>query len=227
MTSNELVGLLWRPCLFLTLAVELIVVIAYLIGHRKSGFNWATFLVVQFGANALAVFIFFIIIIFLPKKTIERKIYDTEVIESPYPTEIVKTIEIESIMLPLEPVGTQAVVINTLSTETSPFIHNIYKDNVAFFNARLDATFLLNENGFENYTGLDLSKIKYTDGNTSVDLDELGFDTVWLFGDMYSVHIRSRKTLVFLYTPYVDQDKAEELKLNNPNLTIIAIGGLK
>lgn len=173
----------------------------------------------------------FIFIGFAAAITFKPATYDYKVVK-PAPEVItrVNTIEKEviidapSIVLPITPEGEQAIVIDTNSRDLKQFIKEFYGQNVEFFNQRQNATFLMKNGNFENYTALNISDIQYQESDLiQVNVDELGFDTIWLFSDLTNIELLPTKCKVILYTPQqLSQEEIKEIKAKG-NITVISI----
>lgn len=193
----------------------------------RSSFTWFRCGVLLFFANTLFFFLtMFFGVFFAPATVVERSVaLQPETITKTKVIEEENIIEVPSIMLPLSPEGPQAVVIDTTSTRMDSFMDQFYGENVHFFNSRQDATFLLNANGTENYSGLDISQIDYKDVNQKVtlSLDELDYETIWLFSDLSHIELMPTIRNVILYVPYqLTNEQIMELK-SKGYITIITV----
>ena len=132
--------------------------------------------------------------------------------------------EFVSIVLPITLEGEQAIVIDTNSMAMSQFVEEFYGQNVEFFTQRQNATFLLKDSDFKNHTALNISDIQYKESDSvKANLDELGFDTIWLFSDLTNIELLPTTCKVILYTPQqLTEEEIKEIKTNG-NITIISI----
>ena len=230
MTSNDIVSLYAGECFVKTLILQVPIIIIFLIVNRKiikikkiivPKFLWTMALTNMF------IFAFFAAAIALKPAT-----FDYEVVK-PAPKVItqVNTVEKEviidapSIVLPIAPEGEQAIVIDTNSTAMNEFIEEFYGQNVEFFTQRQNATFLLKGNGkLENHTALDISDIQYEESDLiKANLDESGFDTIWLFSDLKNMELLPTECKIILYTPQqLTEEEIKEIKTSG-NITIISI----
>lgn len=234
MTSNELFALLAPECAIATLITNVVLVAVYCLRHKKSLKSiktWMHGIAVFIAFNAILVFVFMFFGFFLVPPTIAERTVNLkpEVITKINVVEKENIIEVPSIMLPLNPSGTQAVVIDSTSAKMEPFMKQFYGENVYFFNNRQDATFLLQENGLQNYSGLDISQIEYYESIQKIPLhlDKLGFETIWLFSDLSHIEFTPTNCNVILYVPYqLTEEQVTQLKTNG-NITIITIESLR
>lgn len=229
MTSNDIIRLYAGECFVKTVILQVAIVIIFLLVNRKlikikkiiiPKFLWTMALINMF------IFIgFAATIVFKPSS------YDYKVVK-PAPEIItqVNTIEKEviidapSIVLPITPEGEQAIVIDTNSMAMSQFVEEFYGQNVEFFTQRQNATFLLKDSDFKNHTALNISDIQYKESDSvKANLDELGFDTIWLFSDLTNIELLPTTCKVILYTPQqLTEEEIKEIKTNG-NITIISI----
>lgn len=236
MNSNELFLYLAPRCLIVTLIINAIVVMWYIWRTRKHQkrnlFNMKACII---GVDSFLSFVLFMIVFFVPNSIVsgflptitkyEEKILPAETIEVENIIERENVIEIPSIVLPVQPEGDEAVVIDTSSKELGIFMKEFYGENVEFFNSRQDATYLSSSNGFKNYTGIDLNRIEYKDESVStiVNLDKLDYDTIWLFTDFRNMKLEAMDCKVIVYVPLsVTVQEIEELKVLG-DVTIITI----
>ncbi len=230
MTSNELFALLAPKCAIATLSINAALVAVFCLRNRKiikERQTWLHGIIYLFCSNAILSCIFMIFGFFLaPTTIIERTvILKPEVIKVPKIIKEENIIEVPSIMLPLTPEGSQAVLIDTTSIEIEPFMRDFYGENVYFFNNRQDATFLLKADGVENYSGLDISQIEYCEisGSMLLQLDELGFETIWLFSNLSHIELMPTNCNVILYSPcQLNAEQITKLKANC-KITIISV----
>lgn len=238
MTSDQLFMYLAPRCLIATLVINAVIAILCFIGHlmhKNLKRYWYDLRVSIIGIDTFLVFALFMIIFFLPNSAISgflptRTEYKT-IVKPAEEIEVVNQItheniiEIPSIVLPLEPEGEQAVVIDTSSEGLKTFMDDFYGENVEFFNQRQKATFLSNGSGFQNFTGLDLREIQYVEetGTTVVNLDQLGYETIWLFTDLEHMDFEATNCKVMLYVPRtITQSELAQLK-ELGNVTVITI----
>jgi len=214
----------------IALITELIIVLLYVIINRKCRKNrayWQRCGILVFGINTIIFFITFWYIQFRPKEIVERKVtLEPETITQVNYIEKENVIDVPSIVLPLEPEGNQAIIIDAMSLEMEEFMKGFYGENVYFFNNRQDATYLAKTEGVANYSGLDIAEIEYsnTNGITTIQLDDMNYQTVWVFSDLTHLDIVSSNTKVMLYVPKQLTDKElQKLKQTNSDITIIAI----
>lgn len=216
-------------CLLITLAINAVLIAIYCFRHRKYKvdnrflFNLE---VVLIGANTAIFFVTMCILFFGPTTVTQRSVtLEPEIITDVNIVEKENVIDVPSIMLPLNPEGKQAVVIDTTSLKMKSFMDGFYGDNVYFFNNRQDSNFLFGTDGLQNYSGLDITKIEYKDSNstTTLQLDEMGFETIWLFSDLSNVVLTPTKCKVVLYVPRQLTTVETEAIKSNGNITIITI----
>lgn len=240
MNSNELFLYLAPRCLFATLIINAIVIIWYIWCTRKNRkrniFNMKAFIM---GVDSLIAVMLFLIVFFVPNSIVsgflptitkyEEKVLPAETIWVENIIEHENIIEIPSIILPIEPEGKEAVVIDTSSENLSTFMMQFYGENVEFFNSRQEATYLSSGNGFRNYTGIDLREIEYNEESNAsiVNLDKLGYDTIWLFTDLKNMKLEAMHCKVVVYIPHsVTVQKIEELKTLG-DVTVITVENIK
>lgn len=143
MTSNEVFALIAPKCLAAALIIDLALIIIYVIRHKKKGISLWNLLAVLIGYNALIASISFFFSFLAPATIVERTVtLKPEVITQTHVIEKENIIEVPSIMLPLNPEGTQAIVIDTTSTLMKSFMDGFYGENVYFFNNRQEATYI-------------------------------------------------------------------------------------
>lgn len=214
----------------IALITELIIVLFFVIVNRKYRKNrayWQRCGILVLGINTIIFFITFWYIQFRPKEIVERVVtLEPETITQVNYIEKENVIDVPSIMLPLEPEGNQAVIIDAMSLEMEEFMKGFYGENVYFFNNRQDATYLAKTEGLANYSGLDIAEIQYSNSNsiTTIQLDDMNYQTVWVFSDLTHLDIVSSNTKVMLYVPKQLTDKElQKLKQTNSDITIIAI----
>lgn len=238
MTSDQLFMYLAPRCLIATLAINAVLAILCFIGHlihKNLKSYWYDLRLSIISVDTFLMFVLFMIVFFLPNSAIseflptrtEHKtiVLPAEEIEVVNPIEHENIIEIPSIVLPLEPEGEQAVVIDISSEELKTFMNDFYGENVEFFNQRQKATFLSNGNGFQNFTGLDLREIQYVEETetTTVNLDQLGYETIWLFTDLEHMTFEPTNCKVMLYVPRaITQSELNQLK-ELGDVTVITI----
>lgn len=242
MNSNELFMYLAPRCLIVTLVVNCLIVGWYTIKHKrrlKTKEFWWSAKILVIVMDTFVAFTLFMIVFFVPNSVIsgflptitkyETKVLSPEIIKEENIIEHENIIEIPSIILPLNPEGREAVVIDTSSEELRDFMYDFYGENVEFFNNREEATYLSNSNGFVNYTGIDLGQIVYKEEAVTsvVSLDKLGYDTIWLFTDFKNIKLEPMKCKVVVYSPHsISQKEIDEIKLLG-NVTIITVEDIK
>lgn len=238
MTSDQLFMYLAPRCLIATLVINAVLAILCFIGHLKTKSlkrYWRDVRLSIIGVDTFLVFALFMIVFFLPNSAIsgflptrtEHKtiVLPAEEIEVINPIEHENIIEIPSIVLPLEPQGEQAVVVDISSEGLKTFMDDFYGENVEFFNQRQKATFLSSGEGFQNFTGLDLRQIQYVEEakTTTVNLDQLGYETIWLFTDLEHMTFEATTCKVMLYVPRaITQSELNHLK-ELGDVTVITI----
>lgn len=239
MNSNELFLHLAPRCLFVTLIINAIVIMWYIWRTRenlkRNSFNMKALII---GVDSFIAAILFLIVFFVPNSIVsgflptitkyEEKILPAETIEIENTIEHENIVEIPSIVLPIEPEGKEAIVIDTSSAELSTFMTQFYGENVEFFNSRQEATYLSSSNGFRNYTGIGLDKIEYKEESNAsiVNLDKLGYDTIWLFTDFKNMKLEEMHCKVVVYIPHsVTVQEIEKLKTLG-DVTIITIDNI-
>lgn len=230
MDSNTAFWEAIQKCFPVALIIELMIVLLYVIINRKHPKNtsyWQRCGMLLFATNAIIFFTTFCFTVFGPKEMVERKVtLEPETVTQVNYIEKENVIDVPSIMLPLEPEGNQAVIIDAMSLEMEEFMKGFYGENVYFFNNRQDATYLAKTEGLANYSGLDIAEIQYSNSNsiTTIQLDDMNYQTVWVFSDLTHLDIVSSNTKVMLYVPKQLTDKElQKLKQTNSDITIIAI----
>ena len=230
MDTNTLFMQVASKYFFIALAIEVVLALIYAILNRKRireksfWHNGGAFL---YSINAFVFFGSFLFMLLKPAEIQEKVINkEPEVITQINIIEKENIIDVPSIMLPLEPEGEQAVIIDSTSIEMEEFMKGFYGENVNFFNNRQNATYLAKNGEITNYSGLDIDEIQYnkTDITTTIQLDDMGYQTVWVFSDLAHSEIVSSKTKVMLYVPrQLTEEKIQDLKQMNRDITIIAI----
>lgn len=229
MTSDDIIKMYAGECFIKTVILQVAIIFLFLIVNRKI-LNIKKIVIPKFLWTMMLINMF-IFIGHAAAITFKPATYDYKVVK-PAPEVItrVNTIEKEviidapSIVLPITPEGKQAIVIDTNSKKLEHFIKEFYGQNVEFFNQRQDATFLIKDSKFENYTALNISDIEYKDTEFSkVNFDKLGFDTIWLFSDLTNIELLPMECKVILYTPQqLSQEEIKEIKTKG-NITVISI----
>lgn len=241
MTSDEIFLYLAPRCLLATVLIIVAIAILCFWGHARNGNlrrYWYDVRISIIGIGIFVFFILFMIIFFLPNSGIsdflptikhtETVVLPAEIIEEKNIIERENVIEIPSIVLPITPEGEQAIVIDTSSEELESFMNGFYGENVEFFNQRQKATFLFNGgNGekFENFTGLDLNSIQYKEQAeiSTLNLDQLGYETIWLFTDLSNIELECTDCKVVVYTPRsITEQELEKVK-EAGDVTVITI----
>lgn len=230
MDSNTLFMQVAPKYFFIALAIEVVLALIYAISNRKRIrnksflYNGGAFL---FSVNALIFFVSFCVMLLKPAEIRQKVVNkEPEVITEVNIIEKENIIDVPSIILPLEPEGEQAVIIDTTSLEMEQFMQGFYGENVYFFNNRQDATYLVKNGGLSNYSGLDIDKIEYieSDSVTTIQLDNMDYKTVWVFSDLSNAEFESSNTKVMLYVPrQLTKEELQVLKQKNGDITIIAI----
>lgn len=237
MTSDQLFMYLAPRCLIATLLIIVAIAILCFLGHVKAKnlkSYWYDVRMAIIGIGTFVFFILFLIVFFLPNSSISDFLptikHRKEIVLPAEEIEVVNIIEqehvinIPSIVLPLQPEGEQAIVID-ISSELKSFINGFYEENVEFFNQRQKATYLFSSEGFKNFTGLELNSIQYEETETStytINLDQLGYETIWLFTDL-STELEPTTCKVILYVPRsITEQEMENLKKVG-DVTIITI----
>ncbi len=168
MTSDQLFMYLAPRCLIATLLIIVAIAILCFWGHVKAKnlkSYWYDVRMAIIGIGTFVFFILFLIVFFLPNSSISDFLptikHRKEIVLPAEEIEVVNIIEqehiinIPSIVLPLQPEGEQAIVID-ISSELKSFMNGFYEENVEFFNQRQKATYLFSSEGFKNFTGLEL-----------------------------------------------------------------------
>lgn len=230
MDSNTLFEAAALKYLPIALIVEAVIILIFVIINRKNSKNkayWQRLGIFTFGVNLVIFFITFGYLVLRPKEVRKEVVtLEPETVTEINIIEKENIIEVPSIMLPLEPKGNQAVLIDVKSLEMKKFMEGFYGENVYFFNNRQDATYLAKSEGLTNYSGLDITEIEYsqTDSITNISLDDMNYETVWVFSDLISTNIVSSNTKVMLYVPrQLTDEELQNLKQTNSDITIIAI----
>ena len=226
-TLFEVAALKYLPIAFI---IEAVIILIFVIINRKYSKNkayWQRLGIFTIGVNLIIVFITFGYLLLRPKEVREKVVtLEPETITEINIIEKENIIEVPSIMLPLEPKGNQAVLIDVKSLKMKEFMEGFYGDNVYFFNNRQDATYLAKSEGLTNYSGLDITQIEYseTDSITTINLDDMKYETVWVFSDLSYTNIISSDTKVMLYVPrQLTDEELQKLKQTNSDITIVAI----
>lgn len=237
MTSDQIFMYLAPRCLLLTLLIIVAIAGLCFLGHLKAENlknYWHDVRMAIIGIGTFVFFILMMIVFFLPNSAIsdflptikhsETIVLPAEVIEEVNIIEQENVIDIPSIVLPLQPEGEQAIVIDTSSEDLKKFMNDFYGENVEFFNQRQKATYLLNSEGIENFTGLDFDSIQYKENTAfTINLDQLGYETIWLFTDLSNIELEPTTCKVILYVPRnVTQSELEALK-ELGDITVITI----
>ena len=230
MDSNTLFEVAALKYLPVALIIEIVIIFIYAVAKRrypKDKTYWQKLGIFTFGVNLVIFFITFGYLVLRPKEVREKVVtLEPETITEINIIEKENVIEVPSIMLPLEPEGNQAVLIDVKSLKMKEFMEGFYGENVYFFNNRQDATYLAKSEGLTNYSGLDISEIEYsqTDTITTINLDDMKYETVWVFSDLSYTNIISSDTKVMLYVPrQLTDEELQKLKQTNSDITIIAI----
>ena len=234
MDSNTVFMEIVPKSLAILLAINLVFIIIFVIANRKDKKDIEYFSrlgITLIGDNIIAFLVILCIVFFLPKKTEEQTIIlEPEVIIKENIIEKENIIDVPSIILPLNPEGEQAIIIDSTSNKMEEFMNDFYDENVYFFNSRQNEIFILKEEGLQNYSGLDFEKIEYEQSNSTLtlQLDDVGYNTIWLFSDLSQINIESSKCNVILYVPkQLTEEETRALKEVNSNITIITIEQIK
>lgn len=237
MNSNELFMYLAPRCLFVTLAINAILAIISFFGHKRklSQRLWYDLRFAMIGLDSFLAACFFMIAFLVPNSIIsgflptipkyETVVIPAEVIEVENIIEKENIIEVPSIILPLRPEGNQAIVIDTSSKELGYFMKSFYGENVNFFNERQQATYLYTNGEFQNYTELNLNDIQYKDEENAspINLNKLGYETIWLFTDLKNIQFEAVDVKVVMYVPHtITKEQLENLKTLG-DVTVITI----
>lgn len=230
MDSNTLFMQYAPKCLAIAFVIEVVLAIIYAIANRKKQKDllyWKKGGILLVFFNTSIFFVVFCCLLFKPANIHEKVItLEPEVITEINVIEKENVIDVPSIMLPIEPKGNQAVIIDTTSIQMKEFMKDFYGENVYFFNNRQEATYLVKTEGVENYSGLDIAKIEYSEVNMTrtIELDDMNYQTIWVFSDLYHLDIISNDTKVMLYVPrQITEQEIQMLKQTNSDITIIAI----
>lgn len=230
MDSNTLFMQYAPKCFVIAFVIEVVLAIIYAIANRKKQKNlqyWKKGGALLFIFNTSIFFVVFCYLFFKPADIHEKVItLEPEVITEINVIEKENVIDVPSIMLPIDPKGNQAVIIDTTSIQMKEFMKDFYGENVYFFNNRQEATYLVKTEGVENYSGLDIAKIEYSEVNMTrtIELDDMNYQTIWVFSDLYHLDIISNDTKVMLYVPrQITEQEIQMLKQTNSDITIIAI----